>query len=101
MGFYINPPEGEGTKERWLARHGILISREEALAYKAEGADHRVVCLVFNEDSPFSDRPFTAAGIAINDQERDYMAAPDRGPQRERAWYLVSLEDLKPYWNPK
>jgi hypothetical protein len=75
MGYYINPRNC--TKETWLAEHGQPITLAYAKAHPA--GDRVVVCLIDNG-------PFTAAGIAYDDRERDAFAHEDIRP---KAWYLV------------
>ena len=83
MGYYINPPDC--TKEMWLETYGQRISEAEAKAHSA--GDRLVVCLVDNG-------PFTAAGIAFDDRERDAFARPDA---RAKYWYIVPRGALEPY----
>lgn len=85
MGYYINPEDME--KEKWLATYGNLISAEQALKHSAGENDQLVVCLIDNN-------MFTAAGIAYDDRERDAFMMPDN---RNKKWYLVDKELLKPY----
>lgn len=85
MGYYVDPPDM--TKEEWLKKFGTLITESMAGLHSAEGSDLLVVCLVNNGE-------FTAAGIAHDDNRRDYFLVPDGRPRR---WYLVQRKLLDPY----
>ena len=84
MGYYINPEVG--TKEAWLAENGSRITAVEAKEYPSNQG-RVLVCLVDNG-------PFTAAGIAFDDEERDAFMDPDGRPKK---WFLVKRELLKPF----
>lgn len=88
MGFYINP--SNMTKEEWLRLNGEMISPLTARAHPA--GDKVVVCLVDNG-------PFTAAGIAYDDRERDEFCRPDSGSQRRRQFFLVPRDVAREYCN--
>lgn len=88
MGFYINP--SNMTKEEWLRRNGEMIDPVTASEHSA--GDQVVVCLVDNG-------PFTAAGIAYDDRERDEFCRRDSGAQRRRQFYLVPRDVAREYCN--
>jgi hypothetical protein len=82
MGYYINPRDC--TKEEWLAKYGTRYTSSVKAHTTKDGNADVLVCLVDNG-------PFTAAGIAYSDDERDAFAAPDGRP---KLWYLVNRELL-------
>lgn len=85
MGYYINPKDM--SKEKFLAIYGYPVTHEQASKCSAGDEGKLVVCLVDNG-------MFTAAGIAYDDRERDAFMLPDG---RDKKWYLVDKELLKPY----
>lgn len=82
MGFYINPPNC--SKEDFLVKHGTFLGA--APATHREG-DNIAVCLVDNGG-------FTAAGIAIDQRERNDFAREDG---RAKVWFHVPLPLLTPF----
>lgn len=86
MGYYINPPTG--TKEDFLKEFGTPITRDEALKFDF-GQDSLPVCLVDNVT-------FTAAGIAHC--PREVEAFMETATKRLTTWFVVSRENLKPYY---
>ena len=82
MGMYINPVGI--SKEEWLHKNGIAISKEDAEITNGVYP----VCLVDNG-------PFTAAAIAYNEEEL-YVFKNDTTGRRMR-WYLVEAVLLKPF----
>jgi len=88
MGYYINPPSE--TKEQWLQKHGTPVHGDVVLSHDFSGPT-LPVCLVDNG-------PFTAAGIAFDAGELRAFGHPDRRP---KSWFLVSREDLEPYYRGK
>lgn len=81
MGEYINPREI--TKEQFLQREGRLIKGPDQVE-----PGELPVCLVNNG-------PFTAAGIAYDEQEIQAFTVPS--DSRPKQWYGVSYEKLAPY----
>lgn len=80
LGIYVNPPSG--TKEEWLAIHGINTGTEPCEITET----HLPVCLVHNG-------VFTAAAVGYEPREVATMRAPvDR---RAKTWFRVSREDLR------
>lgn len=76
MGWFVNPRNG--TKEKWLAKHGTPATRDEVFAVDLVGPV-LPVALVDNGG-------FSTAAILYDNQERDVLRDPD-----PRAWsfYLV------------
>lgn len=87
MGYYINPTDK--TKEAFLGEHGTKITKDEALAADYLG-DAWPVCLVDNG-------AFTAAAISYDVMETQAFLQPD--DYRDKQWFLVKRELLKPYCN--
>lgn len=88
VGCYLNVL---GPKEAWLRDNAVPISREEA-AKHADFDDVLLVCLVDNG-------PFTAAGIAYREAERDEFVGVNRPAglppdTRRRTFYLVERSKL-------
>ena len=83
MGYYINPKNE--SKETWLHSNGRLVTLVEVKDHQAKDNDELVVCLVDNG-------PFTAAGIAYDDEERNAFLYPDPRPKN---WYMVKRELLR------
>jgi hypothetical protein len=81
MGLYINPETG--TKEEWLASHGIL-QQQVPKQYKSEG--RYVVCLVDNG-------LFTAAGVCYKQEELEEFTRSE--DYRPKTWWLVLEADLR------
>lgn len=88
MGYYVNPPEE--TKEEWLNKHGKVITAVEAREVFSNNSDYLPVVLVDNF-------MFTAAAIAYSPQELEEFLRED--DIRPRKIYLVSREDLRPYYS--
>ena len=79
MGMYIDP--ANMSKEDWLAKHG------EKTAAPCDISDtHLPVCLVNNGF-------FTAAAVAYSPSELAVFS--DSGDRRRKAWYKVSIADLR------
>ncbi len=84
MGFYINPVGC--PKEQWLQENATEISPDEALPALQTGLLFPI-CLVDNG-------PFTAAGIAFDEDELKAFQHPDSGLiQRPRKWYTLTREE--------
>ena len=81
MGKYINP--SDRSKEQFLTENGRRIDLPE---HAVEG--ELPVCLVNNG-------PFTAAGIAFNDQEIKAFSDPD--DSRPKQWWAVKASLLAPF----
>jgi hypothetical protein len=78
MGCYINPRNQ--TKEEFLREHG------EPTSTPCEVTEtHLPVVLVNNG-------PFTAAGVAYDNREREAFLYPDPRPKQ---WFRVSREELR------
>lgn len=88
MGYYVNPLEE--TKEEWLFKHGKAITAAEAREVFNTQPNYLPVVLVDNF-------MFTAAAIAYSPTElEEFIREDDIRPQKI---YLVSREDLKPYYS--
>lgn len=81
MGLYVNP-KGQ-SKEAWLAEHGEIT---DAPASVKERPGHLPVCLVDNG-------AFTAAGVAVDEQELSMFKGNGRDPRPKR-WYWVATSLL-------
>jgi len=87
MGLYVNPRTG--TKEEWLIKHGIEMSREMALEWAENvinwGGPSSLVCLVANS-------LFSAAEIATHPARvSDWVRKADPRPKK---FYCADIEDL-------
>lgn len=73
MGVYVDPPTG--TKEDWLTNHGELVSSPPlSTGFELRPKDSLPVILINNG-------PFTAAGIAFDEQEFQEFIRPDNRPK--------------------
>lgn len=81
MGFYINPKSE--SKESFLKREGISL--DKAPKWEDVPPKHMIVILVDNG-------PFTAAGIAFDEQE--YKDFTNPGDWRKKKFYFVPIEKL-------
>lgn len=88
MGYYINPKDQ--SKEDWLQRHGIPVSRDEMDLVNNWKGDGAVVPVCWVDNGGF-----TAAGIAYDPNEVKAFRHEDGRP---KVWFLVSREDLKPWY---
>ena len=83
MGFYVNPKEM--TKEAYLETYGVKIDgvpKKEDLDWDG---DTLPVVLMYNP-------AFSAAGVAYNESEFDYMSSPE--DRRPKVWYLIEKKYL-------
>jgi len=87
MGAYINSEDQEN--ERWLGDNGIRINYEDAIRYD-DYEDCFLVVLIHNF-------MFTTAGIAFNQEERDYFL--DGNDMKIKTYYIVEKEKLLPVSN--
>lgn len=81
MGCYINPVKMH--KEDWLLVHATPLAA--APAWHEVPSGELPVCLVDNG-------PFTAAGVAYDEQELTEFSAPDPRPTW---WYTAAIEKLR------
>lgn len=83
MGFYINPTND--SKESWLARFAMQVSRHEFLDNIPAKGGYVGVCLVDN-------MAFTAAAVAYSKAEA--AAFVDPSDNRPKQFYIVKTTDL-------
>lgn len=86
MGYYINP--ANETKESFLGKHGVRITKEMAKTHD----DFEKDILVVHVDNG----PFTAAGICHDARERDDWLGDETDP-RPMKCFLVAKEFLVPF----
>lgn len=83
MGFYVNPQDGT-SKEDYLTKHGIAITRKDFMDFEFDGK-HFPVCLVNNG-------AFTAAAVGYDKRERDEFGS--QSDHRPKKFFIVPREHL-------